>query len=566
MAESSTNEDNISNLLPARMLNEYVYCPRLFYLEWIQQDFEDSAETIDGRMKHRVVNKEVGDLQPSENLTDQNADFKIHARSVLLSGEKLGLIARIDLIEGTGIKVLPVEYKRGENPKGIDDSWPSDRIQVCAQALILRENGYECEEGVIYYISSKQRVKVPITDELINITLSKVKEAKNLAESESIPSPLIDNAKCIRCSLAGICLPDEVTSLQFLAKSSIEADIRRLYPARDDALPLYVKEQGATITKNNDEIEIKYEGKSLAKVRFLEISQVSLFGNVQITTQTVHELCRRNIPICYFSVGDWFQGITQGMAHKNVELRIKQYSIAQNSEQSLAIANKFIYGKIKNCRTLLRRNSKNNDKIAMEYLAKLSYAANNAKNFETLLGIEGAAARVYFLHFKDMLKTDMFKGTFDFQSRNRRPPKDPINSLLSYVYAILTKDFTVTLLSVGLDPYLGFFHRPRYGRPALALDMMEEFRPVIGDSVVISVLNNGEISEKDFLQRGDAVSLTSNGKKTVINAYESRMDTLITHPVFGYKVSYRRVIEVQSRLLGRLLTGEIREYPVFYVR
>jgi len=141
-----------------------------------------------------------------------------------------------------------------------------------------------------------------------------------------------------------------------------------------------------------------------------------------------------------------------------------------------------------------------------------------------------------------------------------------VNAVLSYLYGILVKDLFVTQLSAGFDPYLGFYHRPRYGRPALALDMMEEFRPLVADSTTITLFNNGELSEKDFVRRGLGVSLTPKGKKTVVAGYERRMNTEISHPLFGYKISYRRVLEVQTRLLARVIFGEIREYPPFCTR
>jgi CRISPR-associated protein Cas1 len=180
--------------------------------------------------------------------------------------------------------------------------------------------------------------------------------------------------------------------------------------------------------------------------------------------------------------------------------------------------------------------------------------------------VEGSAGRVYFMHFGGMLRPPEDSMDFDFETRNRRPPKDPINAMLSYAYAVLAKDLTVTLLSVGFDPYLGFLHQPRYGRPSLALDLMEEFRPIIADSVVIGLVNNGEMRGSDFISRAGAVTFTKEGKRKVLRAYERRMDSLITHPVFGYTISYRRVLEVQARLLGRVLSGEIEEYPMFLTR
>ena len=185
---------------------------------------------------------------------------------------------------------------------------------------------------------------------------------------------------------------------------------------------------------------------------------------------------------------------------------------------------------------------------------------------EELLGIEGTAGRRYFGEFNRMLKAEGSPPEFDFEGRNRRPPKDPVNALLSLAYAMLAREWTVTLHAVGLDPYLGVYHQPRYGRPALALDLMEEFRPLIADSVVLTAINNGEVRATDFIRRMGSVALTTEGRRRFIETYERRMSQEITHPVFGYQVSYRRILEVQARLFGRYLCGEIAEYPSFTTR
>ncbi|MHB1492078.1 MAG: CRISPR-associated endonuclease Cas4g/Cas1g [Thermoplasmataceae archaeon] len=561
------NDNRTSDLLPARMLNEFVYCNRLFYLEYVQCDFRDSAETIEGRSKHRNVDKESGDLPPPPDHGEEtDKDLRIHAKSVLLSDEKHGLIARLDLLEGTDADVIPVEYKKGNPPETEDHLWPSDKAQVCAQGIILRENGYKCSGGVVYYFGSKQRINVEFTDELIFLTLSYVEAAKALLSTKKMPLPLVDSPKCPKCSLVGICLPDETISLLNQEKKIDNIDVRRLYPSRDDSLPVYVMDQGATVTKRNEELEIKQSGKILGRAKLMETSQLSIFGNVQVTTQTIQELCRRGIPICYFSFGGWFNGMTQGVTHKNVGLRIAQYDKASDPNSALILARGFIQGKIKNCRTLLKRNLKVPAEKALEELKKFSDLSTRALDLQTLLGIEGSAARVYFMHFADMLKTEKKEDAFDFESRNRRPPTDPVNALLSYLYAILAKDLTITLMSVGLDPYRGFLHQPHYGHPALALDLMEEFRPLISDSTVIGLINNNEVSENDFIRRGNSVLIKDTARRTVIRAYERRMDTLVTHPFFGYSISYRRNLEVQARLLGRTLLNEIPEYPIFYTR
>jgi CRISPR-associated protein Cas1 len=192
------------------------------------------------------------------------------------------------------------------------------------------------------------------------------------------------------------------------------------------------------------------------------------------------------------------------------------------------------------------------------HLEQMAKRAEEMESIEALLGVEGTGARDYFEHFKGMLRGEQ---TFDLDGRNRRPPRDPVNALLSFVYTLLTKELVLAVTTAGLDPLLGFYHQPRFGRPALALDLMEEFRPLIADSVVINVINTGVVSPADFVVAVTGVALKPPARKRVIFAFERRMDQLITHPIFGYKISYRRVLEVQARLLGRLLLGEIDEYP-----
>jgi CRISPR-associated endonuclease Cas1 len=199
----------------------------------------------------------------------------------------------------------------------------------------------------------------------------------------------------------------------------------------------------------------------------------------------------------------------------------------------------------------------------LESLERLAKEAESASRLQSLLGFEGAAAEIYFGRFGSLLKSSE---SFSFPNRNKRPPRDPVNTVLSYLYGILTKEFFVTVLAAGFDPYLGFYHQPKYGRPALALDMMEEFRPLIADSTAITLFNKEELTQTDFIKTGIGISLTPEAKKKVVSGYEQRMQTEVVHPIFGYEVSYRRILEVQARLLARALLGEIKEYPAFLTR
>jgi CRISPR-associated protein Cas1 len=562
------------DLLPARMLNEFAYCPRLFYLEYVQQEWNHNADTLAGHFVHRRVDDQSGAAPAAEAL---DANTRIHARSISISSIRLGAIATIDLLTGDNGWVTPVDYKRGSPPDNPERSWEPERVQLCLQGLLLRDNGYNCDEGVLYYAESKDRVRVPFTNDLIARTLELLDEARRLAQDGRIPPPLIDSPKCPRCSLVGICLPDEVNLLRatevqqplpgLAPDSTVEPEPRGLVPARDDRLALYVQGQGHSVGLKGDVLEIRNRKGVVDQARLREVSQVSLFGNVQLSAQALRELATRDITILHLTYGGWLTAITTPPPHKNIELRRRQFQAAGNQKLSLYLARAFVSGKIRNSRTLLRRNARELGGNVIHRLAENRRKAERAETFNQLLGIEGLAARDYFANFKGMLKASGGSNcAFDFESRNRRPPRDPVNALLSFLYSMLAKEMVVTLVRIGFDPYLGFYHQPRYGRPALALDLMEEFRPLVADSVAIGVINNGEIRSGDFVARAGSVALRAEGRKRLLAAYERRLDTEVTHPRFGYSISYRRVFEVQARLLARFLLGEIPGYEPFCTR
>jgi CRISPR-associated protein Cas1 len=544
------------DLVPARMVNEYCYCPRLFFLEWVQGRFEDNADTVEGRWVHRVVDQPSGAASVTDDLAPRVE------RSVLLSSEKLGVVAKADLLESTGDgEVVPVDYKKGRPPDNPERSWEPERVQLCLVGLLLREQGYRCQHGVLYFAEARTRVSVPFDDELITRTLGLLSDIRTTASSEVAPDPLVESAKCPRCSLVGICLPDETNALA--ARST--APPRRLIPRSDDAKPLYVTEQGAHLGIDKGRITVKKGADELASVRVIDVAELCAFGNVQISSQLLRALMTRDIPVSFFSYGNQLIGIAHGMPSRHVELRRRQAIAATRGE--LRIASRIVEGKIKNARVLLRRNGRA-PVSSLDRLRALAAQASHAANPATLLGLEGVAARLYFEQFATMLAAPeaLPGGTFDFQGRNRRPPTDAVNCLLSFGYALLTKELTAVTLRVGLDPYMGIYHRPRFGRPALALDLAEEFQALIVDSVVVRVINNGETRPSHFIARHPGVALTSDGRRAFLRSYEARLATEIVHPVFGYRISYRRVLEVQARLLGATLLGELDDYPPFVTR
>lgn len=573
----------VPDYLPARMLNEFVYCPRLFFYEWVEGVFRHSSDTVDGAQRHERSDARQDELPPWEDL----ADVMFRARGVTLSSETHRLIAKLDLIEAEGGKVTPVDYKRG-SPRDGDagpEAWPADVSQVCAQALVLRDNGYEVTEGLVFYYETRQRVRIPITDVLVAQTMEALAAARRLAEGGTIPSPLVDSPKCPRCSLVPICLPDEtLVSLGIDTEASVPQlvlfdtddpeprfeldEVRRLVPARDDLRPLYVTGFGLALHKSGGVLQIKEKGKLVQEARINELNQVNLFGPVTISGAAVQALCSAEIPIAHFSMGGWFSGLTSGLGLTNVFLRRAQFRRADDEWFCVRLAKSIVATKIRNQRTLLQRNHVEPPAQALDTLKRMAVRAESATSLDELLGIEGTAAASYFAHFGGMIKideTDQMRG-FDFRTRNRRPPRDPVNALLSFAYSVLTRDLTIVCHAIGLDPFVGFYHQMRFGRPALALDLMEGFRPLVADSAVLTAMNTRMVTPGDFVRAGQSVGLTQSGRSGLIRAYEQRMDQLVTHPVFGYRISYRRVLEVQARLLARYLDGEIHAFPGFETR
>jgi CRISPR-associated protein Cas1 len=559
-------------LLPARMINEFSYCPRLAYLEWVQGEWDDSGDTVEGRHVHRRVDKPGGKLpnpkaktQATENEGEAAELEKIHARSVTLASNRLGLIAKLDLIEGEGNRVTPVDYKRGSRPHIAQGAYDPERVQLCVQGMILAEHGYQCEAGVLYFAASRERVRVEFTDDLKRLTRDTIDGLCFVAVGGRIPEPLVDSPKCPRCSLVGICLPDEVNFFR-------GADIapRPLVVGLDTAMPVYVQALHAKVGKSGERLEISIDEVKTESVRLIDCSQLVLFGNIYVTAPALTELMARNIPISWHSFGGWFMGHSIGTGHKNVELRRAQFRTADDHAACLRLAKGLVDAKIRNCRTLLRRNWKGEDApdALLEDLNGDLRRVVRAPDLQGLLGCEGSAAARYFGAFRHLIRpsgpADNF--VFDFSTRNRRPPTDPVNAMLSYAYALLVRTWHVALSAVGFDPYLGFYHQPRYGRPALSLDLMEPFRPLVADSTVIQAINNGEVKPADFVQAAGSVSLTPDGRKRFIGTFERRMALEVTHPLFGYRVSYRRLLDIQARLLARHLLGELPDYPQFTPR
>jgi CRISPR-associated protein Cas1 len=573
------------DLLPVRMLNEYTYCPRLFHLMHVEGRWADNVFTVEGRNVHRRADQldhvlpDLANVAPKdqEPTPEDGNGHEVKGgdepptitRSVVLGSVALGLTGKLDLVSTADDVAVPVESKRGRVPDNEQRSYEPERVQLMAQGLLLRESGYQCDHGVLYFAGSRTRVDVPFTLELEQQTLGLIREAQQACSATTPPPPLEDSPKCNGCSLSGICLPDETCLLHKRSdgQDKLETtEVRQFFPARDDGLPLYVQEQGAMVCKIGKALVVWKQKEKLVTVRVADTSQLVLCGNVSVTPQTIHLLCEENVPIVHLSMGHWFYGLTQGMGLKNAYLQAAQFRVAADATRCLQLARQIVSAKIAAQRTFLRRNASGLPQQALDDLAQQDRNAKAAERIESLLGIEGLAAKVYFAHFSRMIKGDALPAEWDFRNRNRRPPKDPINALLSFGYAMLVKECTVALTAEGFDPYWGFYHQPRHGRPGLALDLMEEFRTPVADSAVIMAVNTGMVRKGDFETAKAGCAMKPAARKAFIQAYEGRLDQLVTHPVFDYRCSWRTVIRLQAKLLARWVRGEIESYAGMVTR
>lgn len=418
----------------------------------------------------------------------------------------------------------------------------------------MREAGHRCFHGRLYYKQTATLVEIPWSEDHLDALKWVADQAYGLI-SAPMPEPLVDSRKCIRCSLNHVCLPDETLHIK-----GILEEPRQLYPGRDDCGVLHLVTPGSVVGKIGDGLKIVVPGQIDTVIPIKDVSHLCCWGNVQVSTQTILELSDRGISIAWLTGGGWLRAITTRPLEKNVCLRRTQYRICDDNKTCLCLARWVVGAKIENQRVLIRRNEKTLPlKDSVKKLRICREKAQKADSLESLRGIEGYAARSYWGGFSSLLN-DSEDSLLPMQGRNRRPPRDPVNALLSYGYAMLLRDFMTALHATGMDPMYGFYHAVVPGRPSLALDLMEAFRPLVVDSAVLRGINERSFSKDDFVLANGFCAMKPNVKRRWIKAYERRVDEMFTHPLFGYRLSYRRMFILEARLFGRFLSGELSYY------
>jgi CRISPR-associated protein Cas1 len=411
---------------------------------------------------------------------------------------------------------------------------------------------------VVYYASEKRRLTIPITAELREESLGILAKARAQAEGGIRPPPLVNDRKCPRCSLQPFCLPDEINFEKAGGPNAPEEfSPRRILPKRDDGIHLVALSDGVRIGVSGESLRLSdKDGKLVREAPLADVESLTVMGNVQVTTQAIHALSSSDTPVAWVSYsGRLIASMDTNSPASAVVLR-GQVRTLDDPEKALFLARALVAAKITNQRTLLMRNHPALPDGVARDLGELAGKAQSCQRAESLLGIEGAAAAVYFRHFSALFPTE-FGTLFEQNGRQRRPPPDPVNAVLSFGYSMLVHECVAALRIASLQPTIGAYHSTRPGRPALALDLMEPFRPLIADSVAVSAFNRNEFSPGHFNRTAAGCVMTDHGRRAFFSALGRRYDTEITHPVFEYRLSYRRMIVLHARMISAWMLGEI---------
>ncbi len=525
-------------------LHALAYCPRLFYIEEVEEIRVADAAVYAGRQLHVALE------------ADEDGD----AVSLELSSPTLGLAGKVDCLRRRDGSYLPYEHKRGQpaRPAGQPPAaWPSDRLQIIAYAVLLEEAfGQPIPEGRIRYHAAKVTVRVPIDDAARADLRAALAEARRLRSSLERP-PITDNDRlCGRCSLAPVCLPEEVRR-----ERQPERDPVRLFPPDRDGATLHVVAQGAQVGCSHDSLIVRPRDQPETKHPIRGIDTVLLHGFAQISTQALRRCAEHGVGVHWLTTTGYHTASLVPTAGQ-VQRRIRQYRALTDEATCLRLAQQLVRAKVEGQhRYLLRASRGDADRrgalqSALNGIQAILRGGLPAPNRDTLRGQEGAAAVHYFDGLRRLLD-EQVPEALRAAVRNRRPPLDRFNALLSFGYGLVHTAVMRAVLATGLEPALGFFHTPRSAAYPLVLDLMELFRVPLWDMPMLGSLNRRQWDpEADFAVTRTKVWLSDAGRKKAIGLFEARLQETWKHPVLNYSLSYARTIELETRLLEKEWTGE----------
>lgn len=523
------------DLLPISLVAHTVFCPRRAWLEAVGERV-DSAAIERGLRDHRRV--------------DSRRDERVASRrSVDVFDENLGLVGRCDVVEDRGDSVKVVEFKSAPT-RGVAEVTPAQEIQLALQGVCLEAMGHTVTGHAVYFTTQRRSVEVPIDDVVRARAVEFVGLTRDLVVSPIAPAPLVSDPRCGRCSHAGVCLPDE----------NREINPARAVSVRDpDGQVLHLATPGSRASMRAGRVVVHVSGEEIASLPVERVQGLVVHGNCDVSSALLRELLWRNVCIVWATFRGRAIGFARSTDSPNGGSRARQAGMP--NEVVLPLACELIATKIANQATQLRRSSRQEAAQPVARLREMARRAQQAPDTRYLLGVEGDSAAIYFANFPNMLSRS--KGQWFIErwpGRRGRGAGDPLNLALNMVYGALLSDMIRAVLSCGLDPHLGYVHSSSRNKPALALDLMEQFRPVVAESAVLTAVNNGELTPAMFLPVMGSWRLADSGRKALLAAYERRVEQTFRHPEFGYQVTWRRSMEVQARLVLSVIDGTQRRY------
>lgn len=527
--------------LPISLVAHHVFCPRRAWLEAVGERTDTEQMTV-GELTHSAVD-------------DRAASRGVRFTRIEVASDTLGIVGRCDAVEVNEDGTLQiVEHKATPVRREATVTEPM-RIQLALQAMALEEMGHDVAGTAVWFATHRRRVDVDLQEEDRSAARTAIQETRAVVTSESAPAPLEDDPRCAGCSHAGVCLPDERRPSQAIPPRVLAAD-----PVGQT---LHLTTPGARASLRSGRVEVRHRGERQASIPLERVAALMVHGNVDVSGALIRELLYRRVPVLWATGGGRLVGHAQSADGPNGGVRHRQHLAAQAGHLDLPAAQ--ISAKIANQATLLRRLG--TAPLAVRRLRVLQGRAGTAVSASTLLGIEGEAASLYFASFETML-TPATRERVEprFVGRSGRSAYDPVNALLNYTYMLLLADVVKAVVACGLDPSAGFLHTATRNKPALALDLMEEFRAPVADSVVIGALNNGEVRAEDFSTALGTCRMRDRARRQVVHAYERRMQTEFVHPLFRYRVTWRRAVEVQARQVLGLIDGSQPRYGAIRVR
>lgn len=540
-------------------LHALAYCERLFFLEEVEEIRVADEAVWAGRRLH-VELDEPGDVV-----------------ELTLESAALGIRGRLDALRKRDGELYPIEHKRGRarrDTTGKLAAWESDALQATAYALLLEEHaGTPIAEARIRYHKDNATVRLPITADARASVTRAVDRARELARSTDRPPVTADERKCVRCSLAPVCLPEEARFAEAASAPGAPDTPSpiRLYPPDTERRSLHVVSHGARVGRSSDAFEVTEREGERTRVGAREISDIVLHGNAQITTQALRLCVTEEIPVHYVAMGGAHLGMFSG-ASGGVQRRIRQYRGLTDDARSLELARRLLMAKIEmQLRHLLRSSRKQEELRArveehVEAIRGCLRRAAHSDDRESLMGQEGNAARAYFAALAELVSPEAGEEMRP-RGRSRRPPEDRFNALLSFAYSLLYRDVLSAILRVGLEPAFGCLHQPRSAAFPLALDLMELFRVPVVDMAVLGAVNRRTFHPtRDFAVTGKQVWLSDDGRRALIDVYERRKHEEYRHEVLGFSLSYARMMELEVRLLEKAWSGEPELFASFRIR